>query len=117
MKFAFRIVAAGTLLQVAACAHTSPTEATDLVGIGYAETLDTQVMDALGLDVRFTARLRVTRVLRGMPPSSLLTIRYIAHTSRASDRESEFHLRRAADAPGSFAAAAAEEVTSAGDAM
>ena len=63
--------------------------------IGQVETLGSEVMDEWGLNVQFTGRLKVIRVLRGTRPSSMLPIRYIAHTSRASDHESQLRLRRA----------------------
>jgi hypothetical protein len=86
-------ILAATLVQVAACAHTAPTGAGDIVVAGYVEGVSDEVLDELGMNVLFTGRLRVTRVLRGTPPSSPLTIRYIAHTPYASDRVLKLRLR------------------------
>jgi len=45
-------------------------------------------------DVAFTARLTITRVVRGRPPARDLTVKYIAHTDLRHDRDFRFHLRQ-----------------------
>jgi integration host factor subunit beta len=47
-----------------------------------------------------TARLRISRVLRGRPSSRLITIRYIAHTYRSE--RSALRLRLRANADGTY---------------
>lgn len=91
------ILLAAILVKTTACAHLTPTEAIDLLVLGHVETFNSEGWDEWGLNGEFSGRLRVTRVLRGVPPSSLLPIRYIAHDSYASDRELELHLQRAGD--------------------
>lgn len=54
-------------------------------------------MDELGMNGIIEARLRVTRVVKGRPPSLMLKIRYIAHTFRSGDRAFRFRLRRDED--------------------
>jgi hypothetical protein len=90
-------ILAATLVQVAGCAHTAPNGAGDLIVEGYIEGVAEEILDEAGVNVLFKGRLRVTRVLRGTPPSSPLTIRYIAHTPYASDRVLKLHLRRWGD--------------------
>lgn len=92
-----QFVLAATLVSLSACAHIEPTEATDLVVVGQVQTTDSEVMDEWGLNVKFTGRLKITRVLNGTPPSDELPVRYIAHSGYASDHELEFRLRRAED--------------------
>ena len=91
-------VLAAALVSLSACAHIARTGSTDLVVIGQVDTLDSEVLDEWGLNVKFTGRLKIIRVLRGAPPpSSSLPVRYIAHSSYASDRELQFRLRRVED--------------------
>ena len=78
-----------------ACAHTAPAESTDLLVVGRIDTTGSTSLDEWGLNVMFTGDLKITRVLKGRPPPSPLPVRYIAHSAYASDREREFHLRRA----------------------
>jgi integration host factor subunit beta len=72
-------------------------EANDLVVYGKVENLDSDEFDDLGMNVRVTARLRITRIVRGRAPSPVLTIRYIAHSYLSEDAELRFRLRRADD--------------------
>ena len=65
-----------------------------LVVFGKVKTLDTEVLDDLGLNVRITARLRITRVVSGHPPSSTVKILYIAHMSMPKNEEVRLRLRR-----------------------
>lgn len=55
------------------------------------------ILDELGLNVRFTAQLHVSRVVSGQIPSQDLTIRYIAHTHLPEDVELRLKLRAADD--------------------
>ena len=72
--------------------------ATDVMVSGRVETLKYAALrDGLVLDGEFTARLTIARIIRGRPPSSVLTIRYIAHTERHSTHVSRYHLRRSTD--------------------
>ena len=85
---------AATFAPVARSAPITPNKATDLVVFGRVTTLNYEVLDDLGMSTAITAQLTITRVVRGRPPSSVLTIKYIAHSDRVPDREFRFHLRR-----------------------
>ena len=88
-------ILAGTLVEATGCAHRQALS-NDLLVTGYVVASDGgQVLDDLGLNVRFQGRLRVTRVLRGPLPGPFLNVQYIEHTSIASDREVRLHLRKA----------------------
>ena len=65
----------------------------DLVVVGRVKTVDYAALDDFGLNGQMTARLTITRTLRGRPPSSQLTIQYIAHSYLPEDSELRFHLR------------------------
>jgi hypothetical protein len=79
---------------VVGAARDSVTRADDLVVFGRVKGLNYESLDEFSMDAQITARLTVTRVVRGHPPSSVLTIKYIAHTDYAQDRTFRFHLRR-----------------------
>ena len=76
------------------CAHRSTAVAQDLVVRGQVETLSYEALDELGLNGRMTARLTITRVISGRPPSPVLTVRYIAHSYLPADRSVRLRLRR-----------------------
>jgi integration host factor subunit beta len=82
------------VLAPAASARRDGGKTGDLVLFGKLENLDYQALDEFGLNGRMTARLRVTRVVRGHVSSPVLMIRYIAHTNLPEDSELRFHLRR-----------------------
>jgi hypothetical protein len=65
----------------------------DLVVEGRVKTLQYEALDEFGLNGQMTARLTITRVVRGRPPSAVLTIRYIEHSYLPEDSELHFHLR------------------------
>lgn len=93
----FSRVAVLTLLGLTiACAHNPDLETNDLVVLGRVERIAYEPLDELNIDGIFTARLTITRVIRGRPPSSVMTIRYVAHTDLVSDRDSRFRLHRSA---------------------
>lgn len=72
--------------------------ATDVIVFGRVETSKCAALgDGLVLDGEFTARLTIARIIRGRPPSTVLTIRYIAHTERHATHVSRYHLRRSTD--------------------
>jgi hypothetical protein len=83
-----------TLPLVASAARDSSIQADDLVVFGRVQGLNYESLDEFSMDAQITARLTITRVVRGRPPSSVLTIKYIAHTDYAQDRIFRFHLRR-----------------------
>ena len=88
------MIIVGAALLGAGCGHVPRSGTDDAVVVGRVQTLDHEVLDEWGLNVQFTGRLNVTRVVSGRPPSAVLTIRYIAHSSLAADREFPFRLRR-----------------------
>ena len=83
-----------TLAPAAGAAPVSFNKATDLVVFGRVTTLSYEVLDEFGINSAIVARLTITRVVRGRPPSSVLTIKYITHSDLVADREFQFHLRR-----------------------
>jgi hypothetical protein len=85
---------ATTLPPVAGVARGSSIQADDLVVFGRVKGLNYESLDEFSMDAQITARLTITRVVRGRPPSPVLTIKYIAHTDYAKDRIFRFHLRR-----------------------
>jgi len=87
-------VLATTFLPVAGAARESSIQADDLVVFGRVKGLNYESLDEFSMNAQITARLTITRVVRGRPPSSVLTIKYIAHTDYAQDRTFRFHLRR-----------------------
>ena len=93
----FAFVLTATLAPVAGSARDSRIRADDLIVFGQAKGLKYQALDEYGLDGQFTAQLTITRVVHGRPPSSVLTIKYIAHTDLDEDRALRFHLRRSKD--------------------
>jgi len=82
---------------IAGCAHVPAYNGSDLVVFGTVETLNYEAIDELAMNGRFTARLTINRVDKGRPPSSLMTIKYIAHADFERDREFRFHLQRSHD--------------------
>jgi hypothetical protein len=85
-------VFAATLAPAAGSARTSGIRTNDLIVVGQVRTLKYDVLDELGMNGEITAQLTITRVLRGRPPSSKLTIKYVAHSPLAEDRDVRFHL-------------------------
>ena len=77
--------------------HAPVPETNDLVVFGHVETLDYEPIDELAMNARITARLTITRVVSGRPPSAVLTIKYIAHSDLARDRDFRFRLQRSED--------------------
>jgi len=88
---------ATALPPVASAAPDSIIRADDLVVFGRVKGLNYESLDEFSMNAQITARLTITRVVRGRPPSSVLTIKYIAHTDYARDRTFRFHLRRSRD--------------------
>ena len=66
--------------------------------MGHVQTLGVEPSadDVFAMNAIFTGQLSITRVISGRPPSSLLTVKYIAHMDRPGD-EMRFHLRRSHD--------------------
>ena len=91
------VALAVVLFAVASCAHFSGDESRDIVVFGKVQTLDFEPLDEYAISSQISARLTITRVIRGRPPSQVLTIRYIAHSDYPMDREVRFHLRRSDD--------------------
>ena len=72
----------------------------DLIVIGKLANQDYQrvdIADDLIGHGWITADLRVTRTLRGKPPSQVLKIQYFAHTYLSEDQRVKLHLRRKED--------------------
>lgn len=67
----------------------------DLVVVGRVKTVDYAALDDFGLNGQMTGQLTITRTLRGRPPSTQLTVRYIAHSYLPEESELRFHLRSA----------------------
>ena len=74
-----------------------PSGTRDLIVIGRVENLDYKPVydpeDVLGHGW-ISARLHVTRALRGSAPASVLSVRYFAHSYRYGDGDVRLHLRR-----------------------
>jgi hypothetical protein len=87
-------VLAATFPPVVGAARESSIRTDDLVVFGRVKGLDYESLDEFSMNAQITARLTITRVIRGRPPSPVLTIKYIAHTDYAKDRIFRFHLRR-----------------------
>lgn len=92
----YTFTAVAILAAVAGCAHDGNSPTTDLVVFGKVRTLAYEPLDDLG-DSQITARITITRVLSGRPPSSVLTIKYIAHAGLTPDQEFRFHLQRSTE--------------------
>ena len=88
---------AAALTASSGCVHHAGVPSTDLIAFGHVRTLTYEPLDELGMSGVMTARLTITRVLKGRAPSPVLTIKYIAHTDLPADQELRFHLRRAKD--------------------
>lgn len=100
MRFAlvpYLFFVAMTLPPTIGFARDSSIRTEDLVVWGRVKSLDYEALDEFGFNGQITARLTITRVVRGRPPSSVLTIKYIAHTNYVEDRAFRFHLRRSKD--------------------
>lgn len=94
VALAFCSMAAMTLPPAAAFARDFGVRADDLVVFGRVKGLRYESLDELSMNARITARLTISRVVSGRPPSRGLTIKYITHTDYAEDRPFRFHLRR-----------------------
>ena len=90
-------ILAAALTALSSCLHNANVSNTDLVVVGQVRTLSYEPLDEFGISGVMTARLTIARVLKGRPPSPVLTIKYIAHTDLAADQEFRFHLRRTTD--------------------
>lgn len=66
----------------------------DLIVEGRATSLSYEALDEFGMSSAITAQLRISKVLRGRAPSSVITIRYIAHMDLPKTGNLRFHLRR-----------------------
>ncbi|WP_296612318.1 hypothetical protein [Sphingomonas sp.] len=99
-----RLLLASLLLPLIAVPHPSTGSprgeaygTRDVIVIGRIENLDYQLVydpeDLLGHGW-ITARLHVARVLRGHVPSSVLSVRYFAHSYRYGEGDVRLHLRR-----------------------
>lgn len=91
------LVLATSVSQEAGSTRRPSALADDLVIFGRVKSLKDEAIDDLSMDTLITARLTITRVVRGHPPASVLTIKYVAHTDFVEDREFRFHLRRSKD--------------------
>ena len=92
---AFTVAAA--LTASSSCVHNADVRTTDLVVFGHVSTLGYEPLDEFGMSGLMTARLTISRVLKGRAPSPVLTIKYMAHTVLPADLEIRFHLRRSKD--------------------
>ena len=86
-------IVAATLAAVAGPTLASSKHAHDLIVYGHVENQNHDFLDDLGLDVLITARLTITRSVKGQAPSSVLTIKYIAHSDLDENRDFRLHLR------------------------
>ncbi|WP_156878135.1 hypothetical protein [Sphingopyxis sp. QXT-31] len=69
-----------------------------LVVTGKVETLDNEVIDEWGLNLIFTARMRIARVISGQSPrSATISIRYIGHGPMLQNKRMRLRLRRSED--------------------
>ena len=71
-------------------------KAGDLDVYGRVHGLSFECLDEFCLSSSITARLTITRVVRGRPPARELTIKYIAHGDYSADTDFRFHLRPSA---------------------
>lgn len=78
-------------------AARSDWRAGDLIVVGWTSTLKYEVLDDLGMNGEITARLHITRMIRGRSPASTLTIKYVAHSPWRDHVPMRLHLSRAAD--------------------
>ena len=92
---AFALAAALTISS--SCAHHVAVPSSDLIVSGRVRTLTYDPLDEFGMSGVMTARLTITRVLKGRAPSPVLTIKYIAHTDLPADQDLRLRLRRAND--------------------
>ena len=60
---------------------------------GRVQGLRFEGLDEFCMSSSITARLTITRVVRGRPPARELFIKYIAHGDYRADMEFRFHLR------------------------
>lgn len=97
LRIACAVILGAALVTASSCAHNTGVADSDLVVFGQVRTLHYEPLDEFGLSGVMTARLTITRVLSGRPPSSGLTVRYIAHSDLPPDEQFRFHLRRAAN--------------------
>lgn len=99
MKSTLRLAAVAVALLPAAspgaAAQDTRIRRGDLVVLAHASPRGYEPLDEFGMSGMITAELRISKVLRGRPPSRTLKIRYIAHMDLPEDSELRFHLRRA----------------------
>lgn len=88
---------AAALAALASCAHYDRFRNGDLVVMGRVQTTSSEALDEFGLNGMVRARLSITRVVKGVPPGPILTVKYIAHTDLPSEEDIRFHLRPASD--------------------
>jgi len=96
-KIILRLAAACALLPSAslgAAPQNTSIRQGDLVVLGYVSPRSYEALDEFGMSAMITAELRISKVLRGRPPSRALKIRYIARMDLPEDSELRFHLRR-----------------------
>jgi hypothetical protein len=74
------LILAAAMAPLASCAPVARDRTSDLVVYGLVEDVDHEVLDEWGINVAITAKLSITRVVRGTPPSRSLTIKYITHS-------------------------------------
>lgn len=91
------LVLAAALTAFSGCVHHVEAPSSDLIVLGHARTLTYEPLDEFGMSVVMTARLTITRVVKGRAPSSVLTVKYIAHEDLPANQDRRFHLRRAKD--------------------
>jgi hypothetical protein len=99
MRFsrALAFAVAAALTASSGCVHHVEAASTDLIVLGRVRTLTYESLDEFGMSGVMTARLTITRVVKGRAPSSVLTVKYIAHGDLPADQDRRFHLRRAND--------------------
>jgi hypothetical protein len=91
------LVLAAALTVSSGCVHHAAVPSTDLIVYGHVSTLTYEPLDEFGMSGVMTARLTVTRVVKGRAPSSVLAVKYIAHEDLPADQDRRFHLRRSKD--------------------
>ncbi len=98
MQAARLFALAAALTTSSGCVHDAGVPSTDLIVFGQVSTLDHfEPLDEFGMSGVIKARLTITRVVKGRAPSSVLTVKYIAHMDMPADQDFRFHLRRADD--------------------
>lgn len=90
-------ILATTLAPAAGFARNPGGQVDEFVVFGRVKTLSHEALTDDSMDTQVIARLTVTRVVRGRPPSSVLTIKYIAHTDFVENLDFRFHLQRSKD--------------------